>query len=302
VGSSQTSPHADEIPQPAQDGAADDSGTRRLGDAATTPEASLQDWDNTLHLLLQMTQLMEDVWVNASLDTHASHPLNLGWNNLFMRWASTPYFQLWWPILKPLYGIGFREWVDEAIDRLRLRQSSFHVKSFDHVLFEEKKVDPKSKGAVSSVGFRRVPTCEPEPPLGGYLYTVRSEHGSRWLDIQAAEVFYWRDNDDIAYWNSDDFHVSAGLWGTGIGSGFLKCVVEDLINKRNVRACHVLLPAFNVADPNIRMVRTDLITFYSKHGFRSQKPDDIPEQFASAGFQSVLVRKAGPRDTRPLND
>jgi len=301
---SESSPHPEVVPEVAQVEAANDSRTEKLGHATTTPEASLRDWENTLHLLLQMTQLMEDVWVNASLDTHASHPLNVGWINLFMRWASTPQFQLWWPILKPLYGIGFREWVDEAIDRLGLPPSEFELESIRDVPFEDKNVDLNSLEAVSGLGFRRMPTGEPVPPSGGYLYNVKLKHGSRSLGIQAAEVFYWR-VDDIAYWNSDDFHVSAGLWGTGIGSEFLECLVERLM-EQNVRACHVLLPAFNVADPNIRMVRTDLIAFYSKHGFRSLKPTEFPEEFRQesyAKFKSVLVRNAPvPRDSGQLSD
>ena len=49
--------------------------------------------------LLRVTQLMEDVWMACQLDRWWDHPLNLGWINLFARWATSAAVPFWWPLL-----------------------------------------------------------------------------------------------------------------------------------------------------------------------------------------------------------
>src|SRR6185312_15078838 len=39
----------------------------------------------------------------------------LGWMNTFQRWAYTPSFRLWWPILKPMFGRKFRRFMEERL-------------------------------------------------------------------------------------------------------------------------------------------------------------------------------------------
>src|SRR5947207_430508 len=38
-----------------------------------------------------------------------------GSTNAFQRWAYTPSFRLWWPILKPMYGRKFRRFMEERL-------------------------------------------------------------------------------------------------------------------------------------------------------------------------------------------
>ena len=57
--------------------------------------------------------MMEDVWVSGDFERYWSHPLNEGWMNYFHRWASTPSFRRWWPVLSPIYSFGFRNFVQE---------------------------------------------------------------------------------------------------------------------------------------------------------------------------------------------
>ena len=66
-----------------------------------------------LSFLLRVGQLIEDVWVVGELDRLWSHPLNEGWMNYFHRWAATPSFRRWWPVMAPLYGQGAREFVGQ---------------------------------------------------------------------------------------------------------------------------------------------------------------------------------------------
>ena len=66
--------------------------------------------------LIRAAQIMEDVWVAADLDRYWSHSLNEGWMNYFHRWAATPSFRRWWPVIAPLYGMGIREFVGQRFD------------------------------------------------------------------------------------------------------------------------------------------------------------------------------------------
>src|ERR1017187_9111220 len=38
-----------------------------------------------------------------------------GWINYFRRWAATPSFRRWWPVLAPLYELGLREFVERHL-------------------------------------------------------------------------------------------------------------------------------------------------------------------------------------------
>ena len=79
-------------------------------------EPELPDADEEMAIfsfLLRVTQLMEDVWVSHDLNQYWSHPLNEGWMAYFNRWASTASFRRWWPVLAPIYSLGFREFAKE---------------------------------------------------------------------------------------------------------------------------------------------------------------------------------------------
>ncbi len=203
------------------------------------------EWEQSVHFLLEMTQLMEDVWVNCNLDTHSNHPLNGGWVNLFLRWVNTASFQLWWPVLRPLYGVSFRDWVKDLMGRLPTQPDAVTY-SFDHKITER-----------------------------GIIYTFKLEStrlkaspGEKKISIPAGSVELELDQDQSrATWRSNDFVVFAGLWGTGIGTRFLAYVVRDLRDERGMNTCEVLLPDFNLPDDNSRRERTDLIEFYSNFGF-----------------------------------
>ena len=81
---------------------------------ATTATAPAPEEEMAIFsFLLRFMQIMEDVWLCAELDRFWSHPLNEGWMSYFHRWASTPSFRRWWPILSPIYGLGFREFAKE---------------------------------------------------------------------------------------------------------------------------------------------------------------------------------------------
>jgi hypothetical protein len=78
----------------------------------------------TLFYLMRVIQIMEDAWVGAELNEYWSHPLNAGWMSYFQRWASTPSFRHWWPVLRSVYSAGFRHFVKERFD-LRLPRGDY---------------------------------------------------------------------------------------------------------------------------------------------------------------------------------
>src|SRR5204862_8294531 len=77
---------------------------RRIAAVPPKPEEIAQ----TLHFLIQMIQLMEDIWFASYLETHWTDPNNPGWINTFQRWAYPPPFPPWWPTLQPRYARKLR--------------------------------------------------------------------------------------------------------------------------------------------------------------------------------------------------
>ncbi len=126
-----------------------------------------EEMGKTLHFLIQMIQLMEDVWFASYLETHWNDPNNLGWMNTFQRWAYTPSFRLWWPILKPMYGRKFRRFMEE---RLSLADEDYPP------------TDPKviNRGqdlpdGVARIYWKRMHEQDPEHGKGKTVYSVRSQ-------------------------------------------------------------------------------------------------------------------------------
>jgi len=79
--------------------------------AAPVVPPSADDEVQILSYLVRVAQIIEDVWIAAELDRFWAHPLNEGWMNYFHRWAATPSFRRWWPVIAPLYGLGIREFI-----------------------------------------------------------------------------------------------------------------------------------------------------------------------------------------------
>jgi hypothetical protein len=85
-------------------------------EAAAGEAAAASGRVSTLHGVMTVAQMMEDVWFAENLDERWSHSLNDGWMNYFRRWTATRSFRTWWPILRPIYHPGFREFVGQRFD------------------------------------------------------------------------------------------------------------------------------------------------------------------------------------------
>lgn len=232
-----------------------------------------------LPILLRVTQLMEDVWLSCQLDQWWGHPLNLGWINLFARWATSGPFRFWWPVMSPMFSPGFRRFIQ---DRFPVRAGGSAA--------SEQAADPQ-RGRVEKL------TTLENPGLAAIWWTQRStqpanlapyadERGfSRTLyqnvldlsgpkaekvSLQVGLVAVTR-HGAHAGWTSDDFFVPPSLWGAGIGWYFLK----NLLGELSQSGCATCLAVVKLPPAGLRhqVARDDRLAFmqqYRKIGFREQ--------------------------------
>jgi GNAT superfamily N-acetyltransferase len=186
-----------------------------------------------LNFLSRALRIMEDVWVAADLDTYPSQPLAEGWINYFQRWASTPTLRRWWPILRPLYSNGFRDFARDQ--------------------FGVGVVDPKArpKSDRSAAGSRLVLTVERNharfkqghawrqfvqrstpPPLRGltvlaYRVVLADIDGLPGGPLDVGFVLTDQDRDSgTATIRGHHFYVPPALVGAGIIARLLDAVIE----------------------------------------------------------------------------
>ena len=74
--------------------------------------------------LIRVLTLMEDTVLACALSKHWGHPLNRGWVTCFARWATAPTFRMWWPLLRPMYGPGLRQFLEDRFVVLRMPSSA----------------------------------------------------------------------------------------------------------------------------------------------------------------------------------
>ena len=193
----------------------------------TIPSAA--ELSSDLSCLMRVTQLMEDVWMACDLDRSWDHPLNLGWVNLFARWATAPSFRFWWPLFGPMFSPGFRSFLDQ---RFPTPAPSNVAPDGTHAV------------AVPSRGIVRRRADNAPPGLAELWWRDRSTQPVAWKDrivyenilelpyppgrvvpMQVGLVTVAIENRRVG-WTSDDFFVPPSLWGAGIGWYFL----DNLLN------------------------------------------------------------------------
>jgi GNAT superfamily N-acetyltransferase len=217
----------------------------------------------TLYFLVQIIRLMEDAWLICHLETHWNHPNNLGWMNAFQRWAYTPSFRLWWPILKPMYGSKFRRFMEEHLD----------LADEDYPPTTDKVNDRGHSvpDGVAQIYWKRMYEQDPEHGKDKTVYsydlklTLQSQASEDHpYYVQAGLAFVDLRDPKIARWSAKEFFVPPGLWGSGIGEKFLKKLLEELRAPR----CEVTVERQKRTDLASRQERNDLIAFYKRAGFQ----------------------------------
>jgi GNAT superfamily N-acetyltransferase len=247
-------------------------GTTQPGVSATPEEMG-----KTLHFLIQIIQLMEDVWFAASLETHWNDPNNLGWMNTFQRWAYTPSFRLWWPILKPMYGRKFRRFMEE---RLSLADEDYPPTAA--TVTNRGKTLPSG---VAQIYWERMHVQDPNTELAKIVYSYdlqltlqRQSGGDITYPVQGGLAFLDFPDESTARWNVDDFFVPPSLWGAGLGARFLVELL-NVLKEEKVTRCEVMVVSpeedrdravewSKRTDLASRQQLNDLLAFYKRANFR----------------------------------
>ena len=247
---------------------------RRLAAVGFASEAET-NIASDLSCLLRVTQLMEDVWMSCRLDEWWGHPLNLGWVNLFARWATAPSFRFWWPLLGPMFSPGFRKFLDERFPTPPAAGGAGN-EFFSVAIPQRGHVAPLAEDApegLAEIWWKRR-SAQPRRLTGKVRYqnlldlrrkdggTVAMQVGIVALTVREAHVG----------WTSDDFFVPPSLWGAGIGWYFL----DNLLNELSARHtdCYVVVKAPPI-DAQHQVALDDRRSFieqYRKIGFREQLP------------------------------
>jgi hypothetical protein len=79
------------------------------------------------HFCNSLLQLMEDVYLDLSLDEESEHPDNSGWMNLFRHWTWSAMFRATWLISASCYGTRFRSFCENRLELSPARIGRIHV-------------------------------------------------------------------------------------------------------------------------------------------------------------------------------
>ena len=267
--------------------------------AAKAPD--LDEELNILAFLMRIIQIMEDVWIAGDFDQYWSHPLNEGWMNYFHRWAATPSFRRWWPVLAPIYGLGFREFakarfsvgVTDPVARagierkikaaeLNLTDLTGNTAFFDSKVWQQFiQIHPAAAQTL------------PGKTILGYELQLLDYQGA--LETQQILVGFVLTDESAAEdpakfdtrWLAGDFFVPASLHGGGIVSRMLEAVIHYYETTPPVtgplvgKICGTLSVIFDEAGKRPRFMgaaarfqRVSEIAFYKSRGFDYQKHKD----------------------------
>lgn len=227
-----------------------------------------------LSILLKVMQVMEDVWMACQLDRWWSHPLNLGWVNLFARWATSPPFQFWWPLLSPMFSPGFRTFIEQRFPRREGTGATLAIAQKGSV---EEVVEGEIAGLAEIWWKQRsaqpMPWTRPESASFTRRYyqdrleLVRDRAPVR-IQVGLAAVTF---SAGMAGWTSDDFFVPPSLWGAGIGGHFLRGLLDRVSAEALVGVVVVKAPPPGQDHHVARDDRQAFVEHYKKVGFREKR-------------------------------
>ena len=202
-------------------------------DDAEDCTSPLEDEVRTAHYMMLVAQVMEDAWVTADLETNWAHPLNEGWMNYFQRWASTPSFRRWWPILRPIYNIRFRDFVR---DRFNIRIKDVVARNEPAGPGSMLKLVPLDPAEQLKTGFAWQHWLQRHGPLDlagmqAFEYQLALESipdGLSQKSFQAGFLLCTQGQDDggsFVQWDVQHLFVPHSLIGSGIVARLLEAIV-----------------------------------------------------------------------------
>jgi hypothetical protein len=247
------------------------------GNAATTDAGSIAD----VTFLMRVIQLMEDAWLTCQLDQWWTHPINLGWINLFARWATSPMFRFWWPLLSPMFSPGFRRFVEERFPMSRREPAAAAVpippqgrvrlladppSGLAFSWWQQRSAQPMNWSAVSHADCART-------FYENVLELAHPVNRGTTVPLQVGIVGVTRRGATVG-WTSDDFFVPPSLWGAGMGWYFLKNVLLKLSDEAEWCYVIVKMPPVGLRHKVALDDRRAFLEQYRKIGFREQRRGD----------------------------
>lgn len=255
-------------------------------------DSSLEDEVRTVHYMMMVAQVMEDAWLAADLETQWSHPLNEGWMNYFQRWASTPSFRRWWPILRPIYNIRFRDFVR---DRFEIRIKDIVARNEPAGQGARLELIPLDDAKKVETGFawqhwsqRHDSGNLAEMQAFNYQLTLESvPSGLKQQSFQAGFLLCQSGQDGAhryVQWHVQQMFVPHSLVGAGIVARLLEAIINHFKQRylagQGPDQLRVLLEDETKAegqntlrDPGNRLQRVHLINFYKSRGFVITAPE-----------------------------
>jgi hypothetical protein len=79
------------------------------------PSNPSPEFRSVFYLCSEMIQLMENVYLDLSLEETWEHPDNQGWLALFKQWAASEQMQKSWKLTAQNYGLGFQYFWDRNL-------------------------------------------------------------------------------------------------------------------------------------------------------------------------------------------
>ncbi|CAN5774042.1 hypothetical protein BH23GEM11_BH23GEM11_16020 [soil metagenome] len=223
-------------------------------DPATAPRRGLpvaEELASTFRIVTDALLWMEDAYHRLDLERSYHHPLALGLTNTMAGWLRSPLLRMWWPLLRPLHTDAFARFL-EGIHGLEAPGGGLKALRVDQ------KLDAETRGVVRLASAFRSPPDDPGAEhLGAWIDLVHPA-GPR-VPVEVAVLDAVRASDGALTWDAEGFHVPPGLWGTGIGTHFLRLVVKHADESRD--EARVCLPAPGDTDAS-RKAFADLVQLY----------------------------------------
>jgi hypothetical protein len=269
--------------------------TTASSEEANKPRAAEDDETRGLYFLLLVIQVMEDAWLGADLENYWSHPLNEGWMNYFQRWASTPSFRRWWPILRPVYSPRFRDFVKERFDvRIKdpvARPGKIAGPAAVLTLHLVQSGKPIPTGLALTQWERRFSA----PNVTGkriFEYKLALDDSGTEASLEPMQVGFLlytekpnAEGKKSVQWDSKEMFIPHSLMGAGIIARFLDAVRRHFLDNSQYHEIIVTLEAPDKSeagknyenpekqptkfrpDPAARRERVQTINFYKSRGF-----------------------------------
>lgn len=221
------------------------------------------DLAKLIPLFTQVIQLMEDVYVSCLMERYWSHPLNVGWVNLFGRWATTPVFRDWWPIISPMYNPRVARFIEDQFGLPSTRTTPSLKGTID--------VSNTRAGVAWEIWKSMHRSGNAMPTATVWRYEMELESGHK---VNTALVFVEKDGVGFS-WKHEHFFVPPSFWGARIGQLFLKTIPSG--QRLTVTIRH---------DPAHKKEFSDSLQLYLEAGFR---PLTKPASTRELG-EAVVVR------------